>query len=302
MGRIALMLVVILVISCNSEKGKQELQKNENPLIAVVNYPLYYFAEAIAGDRADIYMPDIEGDPAYWNLTAEHVTNFQHADLILANGAGYAKWMEKVSLPSSKIVVTSIGFKNQWIELDNGVEHIHGDEGKHSHKGTAFTTWLDFKLASRQAEAIFKALNELIPNHSDELAQNFDRLKASLKDLDKRMETISKELARRQLIASHPVYQYMEVAYGLNLINEHWEPDEMPTDAQWQDLMDKINRDQEQIMIWEDEPSNEIKIKLDSLNVAVAVFNPSGNTIAAGDFLSMMNKNVNQLEKIIKIE
>lgn len=302
MGRIALILVLIFVISCDSKREKNESQTNERPKIAVVNYPLYYFATAIAGNLADIYLPVIDGDPAYWNPSAEHVSDFQNADLILANGAGYAKWMEKVSLPSSKIVNSSIGFKNQWIELAEGVEHVHGAEGKHAHKGTAFTTWLNFKLATKQAEAIFKALNELIPNHSDELLKNFEHLKASLSDLDLRMEAISKELAHRRLIASHPVYQYMEAGYGLNIISEHWEPNEMPTDAQWQDLKDKISRNQDQIMIWEDEPLDEIKSKLDALNVSIVVFNPCGNALATGDFINMMNKNLNQLEQIIMIE
>ena len=139
--------IVVFFISCSSKKDGPGENVREIPKIAVVNYPLYCFAKSIAGDKATVYLPSLEGDPAYWKPSARQVINFQNADLILTNGAGYAKWLEKVSLPSSKIVNTSGSFKDQWIETDEVLVHSHGPEGEHSHKGTAITTWLNFKFA-----------------------------------------------------------------------------------------------------------------------------------------------------------
>ncbi|MCK5467205.1 MAG: zinc ABC transporter substrate-binding protein [Cyclobacteriaceae bacterium] len=293
-------LIFIFLFSCVSKKENTVENDVEKPLIAVVNYPLYYFAKAIGGDHVTVYFPAIEGDPAYWKPNAKQVSNFQNADLILANGAGYAKWMEKVSLPSSKIVVTSISFEDQWIEVNEGLAHSHGAEGEHIHKGTAFTTWLNFKLAAKQSESIFKVLKELIPNHTEELNQNFEQLNAGLSELDKRMETIAKELGHQRLIASHPVYQYLEAGYGLEIINEHWESNEMPTTSQWKDLQKLINEHQARVMIWEDDPIEEIKSKLDEMNIKIAVFSPCANNPEAGDFMDLMNENLNQLERMIK--
>lgn len=293
-------LIFIFLFSCVSKKENTVENDVEKPLIAVVNYPLYYFAKTIGRDHVTVYFPAIDGDPAYWKPSAKQVINFQNADLILANGAGYAKWMEKVSLPSSKIVVTSISFEDQWIEVNEGLAHSHGAEGEHIHKGTAFTTWLNFKLAAKQSESIFKVLKELIPNHTEELNQNFEQLNAGLSELDKRMETIAKELGHQRLIASHPVYQYLEAGYGLEIINEHWESNEMPTTSQWKDLQKLINEHQARVMIWEDDPIEEIKSKLDEMNVKIAVFSPCANNPKAGDFMDLMNENLNQLERMIK--
>ena len=293
-------LIFIFLFSCVSKKENTVENDVEKPLIAVVNYPLYYFAKTIGRDHVTVYFPAIDGDPAYWKPSAKQVINFQNADLILANGAGYAKWMEKVSLPSSKIVVTSISFEDQWIEVNEGLAHSHGAEGEHIHKGTAFTTWLNFKLAAKQSESIFKVLKELIPNHTEELNQNFEQLNAGLSELDKRMETIAKELGHQRLIASHPVYQYLEAGYGLEIINEHWESNEMPTTSQWKDLQKLINEHQARVMIWEDDPIEEIKSKLDEMNIKIAVFSPCANNPEAGDFMDLMNENLNQLERMIK--
>ena len=40
-----------------------------------------------------------ENDPAFWKPDDAAIARFQTADLILRNGAGYAKWMKTVSLP-----------------------------------------------------------------------------------------------------------------------------------------------------------------------------------------------------------
>lgn len=302
MSKIVSIIALLFLFSCGSKKVKDEAQMNELPRVAVVNYPLYYIAKTIGGDHVTVYFPSMNGDPAYWKPSSKQVINFQKADLILANGAGYAKWMEKVSLPSSKIVYTSIGFKDQWIETNEGLAHSHGAEGEHVHKGTAFTTWLNFKLAAKQAESIFNAMNILLPNQAEDMRQNYEELQVNLCELDQKMEDIAKKIDQQMLIASHPVYQYMEVGYGLNMISKHWEPDEMPTTDQWDNLKKTINENQAQIMIWEDAPIDEIKSKLQEMKVATAVFNPCANTPKDDDFMSAMHKNLNQLEQVIAIE
>ena len=68
--------------------------------VYTVNYPLAYFAERIGGDYVEVIFPappDI--DPAFWTPDGATIGGYQNADLIILNGAGYAKWTEKVSLP-----------------------------------------------------------------------------------------------------------------------------------------------------------------------------------------------------------
>ena len=135
------------------------------PVVYTVNYPLQYFAQRIAGDHADVIFPVPAGiDPAFWQPDAETITRFQDADLILLNGAGYAKWTGRASLPRSKLVDSSAGFRDKLIENTDRIAHSHGREGSHSHAGTAFTTWLDFSQAAAQVRTIRDALSRLHPD------------------------------------------------------------------------------------------------------------------------------------------
>ena len=58
----------------------------------VVNYPLQYFAERIGGEHINVVFPaPADVDPAYWMPDTPTITAYQQADLILLNGARYAK-------------------------------------------------------------------------------------------------------------------------------------------------------------------------------------------------------------------
>ena len=71
--------------------------------VYVVNYPLAYFAERIGGDVVRVHFPaPAEGDPAFWSPDADTIAAYQNADLLLLNGADYAKWVDRATLPSRR--------------------------------------------------------------------------------------------------------------------------------------------------------------------------------------------------------
>ena len=75
-------------------------EKAEKLTVYTVNYPLKYFAERIAGVHATVVFPaPAGGDPAYWLPDGKTISNYQQADLILLNGARYAKWIDMYSSP-----------------------------------------------------------------------------------------------------------------------------------------------------------------------------------------------------------
>ena len=44
-------------------------------------------------------------DPAFWNPDVQAILAYQQADLILLNGAGYAKWVPQTTLSRSRITL-----------------------------------------------------------------------------------------------------------------------------------------------------------------------------------------------------
>ncbi|MCK5382577.1 MAG: zinc ABC transporter substrate-binding protein [Gammaproteobacteria bacterium] len=270
----------------------------EKPVIYTVNYPLQYFAQRIAGEQADVTLPVPAGiDPAFWQPDAGTVIAFQQADLVLLNGAGYAKWVSRVSLPRRKLVDTSAGYRDRYLQAEEAVTHSHGREGGHSHSGVAFTTWLDFTLAVEQARAIAAALSRLRPAAKDVFERNFSVLEQDLLALDSQVREIVAVDPDNSLLASHPVYQYFKRRYGLNLTSVMWEPDVAPEAAQWSELRQLLKLHPSNWMVWEGNPNPESVTGLRGLGVDSLVFDPCGNRPVDGDFLSVMQQNVQNLKR-----
>ncbi len=303
---VGLIGVLSISLSCNqADQGSQagSHQSSRRPQIYVVNYPLQYFAQRIAGDAADVVFPAPPGeDPAFWKPDAEAIQKYQQADLILLNGATYAKWLQTATLPTAKMVDTSSSFNDEFIEVKDGVVHSHGPQGEHSHAGIAFTTWLDTTLAVRQAEAVHAALAKLLPERQDKLAQNFDALNSDLLALDEQLRTAAQRLAGQPVVASHPVYQYFARRYEIDLKSVHWEPGEHPTDEQWEQLQQLLESHPAKVMIWEGEPLQASVDRLSELGVRSIVIDPCGNKPGEGDFLSVMQQNIESMKSIMKVD
>jgi zinc transport system substrate-binding protein len=271
--------------------------------IYTVNYPLAYFAERIGGELVEVTFPaPADIDPAYWNPGPEEIAAYQQADLILLNGATYAKWVERASLPASRTVDTGAGFADRWIELEEGTVHSHGLEGEHSHTGWAFTTWLDPGLAMTQAEAVAEAIERQRPASTAEIQSSLAALQADWQELDRSLAAAAEQIAGRPLLFSHPVYQYFERRYGLDSRSLHWEPDEMPAESQWQELESWLVERPVEWMIWESRPLAEIEQRLAELGIQTAVFDPCGNVPESGDLLAVMRRNVEEMERIAASE
>lgn len=296
-----IILIGLSFTSCNFEQKKKNTEKITPVKLKVfaVNYPLFYFAERIGGENVELLYPIPPNvDPAYWTPSSA-LEEIQNADLILDNGADYAKWMEKVSLPPSKVINTTESFTDQYIKITEGTTHSHGGSGEHVHYGYAFTTWLDFEIANGQAKAVLEAFIKKQPENMEIFKVNYKMLSSDLLTLANEMNTISEDFQGKSVFTSHPVYQYLGRAYKMNLISEHWEPGANPSKDQWHEFTHKFEKNPAKLMLWEGTPTDETKSKLSEIEVESVIFSPCANTPATGDFLTVMNQNIANLKRYI---
>jgi zinc transport system substrate-binding protein len=294
---VGVLTIAILLGLCSA----QAVVAEDRLQIYTVNYPLAYFAERIAGDLAEVSFPaPPDVDPAFWMPDPDTIAAYQSADLILLNGADYAKWTAKVSLPRSRTIDTSRAFRDAYIRASDGVSHSHGPGDEHTHGGVAFTTWLDLGQAGRQAGAVAQALTRKRPTAKPQIDRNLQSLQGDLLQLDERIAEITRTDPGRPLLASHPVYQYLARRYGLNLKSVMWEPEEVPNDDQWNKLEGILRDHPAKWMIWEGEPAQESTERLRALGVESVVVNPCANRPATGDFLTVMLENVGNLDRIFR--
>jgi zinc transport system substrate-binding protein len=274
-----------------------EQETIEKLVVYTVNYPLAYFAERIGGNLVDVHFPaPADRDPAYWSPDAETIASYQGADLILLNGADYAKWVARATLPTSKLVDTSSGFADRYIQMEGTVTHSHGPEGAHEHTGWASTTWLDPQLAIEQAAAVSRAIIKDRRVYEPIFNERFTALEAELHHLDLRLIAATDTLGDTPLLFSHPVYQYLIRRYGLNAVAVHWEPGEVPDDSAWTELEAILMRHPARWMVWESEPLDDTIAGLTALGVKTVVFDPCGNRPREGDYLAVMATNTVALE------
>jgi zinc transport system substrate-binding protein len=267
-----------------------------------VNEPLRSFARRIGAEQVEVSFPVPPGiDPADWSPGAETLADYQSADLILLNGAGYASWVARASLPRAALVDTSAAARDDLIEIREGATHQHGPDGEHRHLGTAFSTWLDPKLATLQARSVAAAFQATRPESADAFRANLAGLEAELASLDARLAQATSRLEGQPVLFSHPVYQYFERRYGLEGRSLDWEPDAQPDAAAWAALDAVLARHPARLILWEAEPLGETRRALEERGVRSVVFAPGGGRSAAGeDWLALMAENAARLEQALQ--
>lgn len=291
-----LILLGALVAACSEETQEVKIAENNSAEIVAVNNPLFYFTQYLAGDLATVTLPVPAGvDPERWQPLVNDILKLQQADLIVLNGAGYSNWLNKVALPSTKLVHTSAAFQSQLIQLGKEATHSHGPKGEHSHSGYAFTTWMDMTLAEQQASAIANALVKQWPGQQQEIRKREKELREKLTNLDKEYQKQARRLATNTIIYSHPVYPYFQHRYQLPGHSMHWEPHEMPSEEEWQKLNRLASSNKKVLFVWEDFPNESIAKRLSEMGIESIVIRPAAGRSEAS-WLSVHESNLKQLE------
>ena len=278
------LLLVATLPGCgeSSSATPSGAKRDAKPVVQTVNYPLAYFARRIGGDVVDVqFLAPESVDPAFWRPDGATIRKFQEADLILDNGADYAKWLATATLSESKIIDTLDGLKEDLIVDRDLVRHSHGPGKEHSHAGTAFTVWLDPVIAMHQSARIADAFKKLAPQHGSDIDAGLERLHADLRRVEAEFEAQVRELVSRPGLASHPVYQYFARRFGLTIESLHWEPDQTPSPEQWEAFDELQQRRAADWMVWEDRPTDATLQALGDRGVAVFVLRPCGGRVEA---------------------
>lgn len=280
---VLMVLALVGVISPRVSSAEEPVQ------IVAVNYPLAYFADRILGDAAEVRFPvprDI--DPSFWRPLIAEISAIQSADLILLNGASFATWVDRVSLPRSKIVITSVGFADRYIATES-ITHSHGDGGEHSHEGTASYTWLNPLHAIAQAEAIAAAAINRGLVEEDGAERRLSELRAELEALDSAVRAAFETAPQMAFIATHPRYHYVAEAYDAAIASLEWDAGAAPTEAELADLAALMAETDAKVLIWEAAPPDAALAATQALGLRNVVFPPLAHAVDGADFVEALS-------------
>jgi len=302
----ALFLVLtslLICTGCPSQESSETEPSAEtaSPRVVVVNYPLEFIVQSLAGPEIEVLNPvPPDADPETWLPDDALAETIQQADLIIINGADFADWVKKLSLPRSKLLRTSLSLKDALITVPDFEVHSHGTDGAHSHAGTVAFFWLDPDLMYRQAEAIAQRLSTLQPSEEKQIQENLQQLKTSLLPLNAILDQIKENHTGLHWFSRRPVYQYLARRCGWEMYHLHWKPGTEPTESEWNLLKDLQKEHSISGVLWEQPPAPKLAEKLKQQNLDSFVLNPLTIKPAEGDYLSVMQEQLAQLAQFLK--
>ncbi len=301
-----LLVAAALGLSCNGKPGTVQVTKRGKPLIYTTFYPTKYFAERIGGDSVEVVCPVPAGEDAiFWMPEAKVIAAYQKADLIIVNGAGFAKWVDKVSLPQAKVVDTAKPLAKDFIRYEKSTTHSHGPSGAHEHKGIDGHTWVDPVNAKVQAGQIARAMKKRFPAHAAAFDEGWRSLAKDLDELHSALQRLADGYGGQPLLASHPAYNYIARRFKWNLTSLDLDPEEMPDDDTFAALKDLLRTKPAKHLLWEARPKKEIAKRMkEELGIVSVEFSPcellSDEEIASGlDYMKVMRANIKNVRAVL---
>ena len=163
LGGVALCAAVGSAVFLMRDRSRPEpLREPSDGKVQVVAsfYPLYFFAQQIGGDTAEVFNVTPAGaEPHDYEPTAHDIARIEKSALLILNGGGLEAWgpaiEQTIDQKQTRIVHAGEGLTTQEI----------AEEGKNM---TDPHVWLSPLLAQRMADTIIQGFISVDPAHTSE--------------------------------------------------------------------------------------------------------------------------------------
>lgn len=309
---VSALLAASLLSGCGANDGYVKGKVN----VVTTIYPLYYIAQQIGGDEANVVNLVAAGvEPHDWTPKSRDLTQANKAQLFLYNGAGLEGWMDDF-LPA----ITS-GSDVRTVEASRGIalidgrgeeedEHGRGEaeeaEEHHDHGNADPHTWVSPRSALTMAANVKDAFLAVDPAHGADYEARYEKLNDRLIALDAKFAATLAPYAGKDIVVSHQAFGYLCRDYGLNqLAIMGLSPDAEPRAQDLLDIADYVKEHGIKTIFFEELVSPRLADTLaKEANVGTTVLNPlEGLTPeqekAGEDYFSIMEANLQNLQKAL---
>jgi len=225
---VIVMINIICFTSCSRNKMEElnTINKNSSEKISVSAsfYVMYDFSSKIGGDKASVEnLLPYGTDPHTWEPSPKDIVSIQNARMLVYNGAGMEKWIEKVlkSIDVKNIIVveTSKNVKLLEIKFDE-IGSVESSDGQQSNQAHVYDphVWLDPSRAKLQIREIADAYIKIDPGNSDYYEKNYEYYAMELDKLDSEYKEAVSKFKTKDIVVSHAAFGYLCDAYGLRQI------------------------------------------------------------------------------------
>jgi zinc transport system substrate-binding protein len=188
--------------------------------VAASFYPVQYFAQEVAGDRADVTnLVPVGLEPHDWEPSPGDMERLESADVVLYMGVGLEPWVEKAeenSRDPSRFSAVSDDIELMLSEHGAHEEDGHEEEAMEGGDGSLYDPhiWLDPVKARQIVDNIESKLSSADPDGSEQYKSNAAALKERLDRMDAKFREGLSECEKSAAITSHAAFSYLLGRYG----------------------------------------------------------------------------------------
>ncbi|MBI1730431.1 zinc ABC transporter substrate-binding protein [Candidatus Acetothermia bacterium] len=276
----------------NFEKPSGQSQKLQ---VTTSFYPLYFFAQQIAGSSAEVMnITPAGGEPHDYEPTAQDIVQIEKSKLLVLNGGGLEAWGTRIlqNLDPDKTLVIRVGEGLTTQQVVKDGENIIDPH-----------VWLSPPLAEKMVDAVTRGFSQADPRNAAQYETNADSLKKKLNDLDKAYQQGLSNCANKNIITSHAAFGYLATTYHLNQVAiAGLSPDAEPSPQQLADIAKFAKENDVKYIFFESLVSPKLAQTIATeVGARTLVLNPmEGQTkeeLAAGkNYLTEMQMNLKSLE------
>ena len=305
--RIATLIAASLILAaCSSTQETATPQETievatEKIQIVAGFYPLAYAAEGIAGDLAEVVSlagPGVE--PHDLELTPGDVAKINDADLVIYIPE-FIPALDAVvkTLDQSKVINATQG-----ITLISGDSHSHEGEESHSeeegHSDESATDphiWLNPSNMVLIGNSIAQALYALTSDSA--INENRSSFENALTTLASDYTAKLANCSIKALVVSHEAFGYIANAYGFEQVGiSGLSPEAEPSPARLAEVAKIAKAENATTIYYESLVDPKVaKTLADELKITAEMLDPLESPPASGDYLSVMQQNLDTLVK-----
>ncbi len=312
---IFLLILSFILIPFLFVSQTQNLYSAKKIRIVTSVFPLYEFAEAVAGERGEVSLLLPPGAEIHaWQPRPSDIIRLSSAELFIYIGANLEPWLEdllkSVKNPNLRILEASRGIPliDEEGIVDEGNERekqsIVHEEHEHEHGALDPHIWLDFKNDQIIIDKIATALSEMDPKGSSIYKRNASLYKEKLEGLDQKFKDGLKDCVHRTIIlGGHSAFGYLARSYNLRQISIYGlSPDSQPTPKKLVEVVELAKKYGIKVIFFEVYVRDEMaKVLAEEVGARTLVLNPGANLTeeqlkSGKSFFDIMEENLENLK------
>lgn len=175
--------------------------------------PQQYFVQQVGAEHVDVHVMVGPGqNPATYEPTPQQMVALANADIYFSIGVPFeSAWLDKIKKNHNTLTV---------IECCELIADLSNHEHAHDHDSYYDPHIWTSPIKVMQITSLIKAsLIEIDGARSESYERSAAGFITQLQELDKRVQSETAKLKKRDIIVSHPSWSYFAAEYGLNQIS-----------------------------------------------------------------------------------